>query len=619
MAFPALGAAAADEKPVDSKPAEAKAADAKPVEAKPADGKPAAVKPAAVKPSDEKAQPKPNYEEHVKPIFRQHCFTCHGPDSPKSDLVVENYAGVMRGGASGAVIEPGDPEASRLWKLVSHQESPEMPPKQDKLPEIALATIKQWIAAGALENAGSKAKLKARPKVELKVAAGAGKPEGPPPMPEGLSRQPVVYTPRSATVTALAASPWAPLVAVAGQKQILLYHTDTARLLGVLPFPEGIPFVLKFSRSGALLLAGGGRGSQSGKVVVYDVRTGQRVVEVGDELDAVLAADINDDHTQIALGGPPRVVRIYSVADGSLLHEIKKHTDWIYSLEFSPDGALLATADRGGGLFVWEADTAREYQNLKGHTAAITSLSWRGDGNLLASASEDGTIKLWEMEAGGQVKNWNAHGGGAAAVSFAHDGRLVSAGRDRLVKIWDANGSQQRAFDALPDLALQSVFTHDGARVVGGDWSGEVRMWEAADGKLVARLPTNPPTLEMIAKVELDKAAAAKAAAEKAAAETAAAQKALEAKVAALSAAADKLKALQSESEKLAAEKAAIEKSLAEKAAAAKAAADAAAAAKASADQAEAERAAEQKAAAERAQTEKAAAEKAQAEPAKAK
>ena len=100
---------------------------------------------------------------------------------------------------------------------------------------------------------------------------------------------------------------------------------------------------------------------------MYDVKTGKRVFEVGDELDVVLAADINEDHTRIALGGPGRVVRIYSTADGSLVHEIRKHTEWIYALEFSPDGVLLATADRNGGMFVWEAETAREYQNLAGH------------------------------------------------------------------------------------------------------------------------------------------------------------------------------------------------------------------------------------------------------------
>src|SRR6266481_1982144 len=180
---------------------------------------------------------------------------------------------------------------------------------------------------------------------------------------------------------------------VGGQKQILLYHTETLDLVGVVPFPEGVPQILKFSRNGSLLLAGGGRGAKSGRVVVWSVTTGERIFEVGEEFDAVQAADISADQTQIALGGPSKVVRVYSTKDGKLLHEIKKHTDWIYALEYSPDGVLLASADRNGGLFVWEAHTGREFFSLRGHTAAITDISWRDDSNVLASASEDGTIR----------------------------------------------------------------------------------------------------------------------------------------------------------------------------------------------------------------------------------
>ena len=84
---------------------------------------------------------------------------------------------------------------------------------------------------------------------------------------------------------------------MAGQNQIVLYHTDTLECLGVLPFTEGIPYVLKFSRNGSVLLAGGGRGGHSGCVVLYDVKTGKRLAKIGDELDAVMAADINDTHT----------------------------------------------------------------------------------------------------------------------------------------------------------------------------------------------------------------------------------------------------------------------------------------------------------------------------------
>ena len=112
---------------------------------------------------------------------------------------------------------------------------------------------------------------------------------------------------------------------------------------------------------------------------------------------------------------------------------------------------------------------------------------------MLASLSEDTTLRLWEMENGNAIKSWGAHGGGGQSVQFTHDNRLVSCGRDRVAVAWDQNGSRLRAFDVLPDVAVRCCFTHDGARVVAGDWSGAVRVWESKDGKAVGNLLANPP------------------------------------------------------------------------------------------------------------------------------
>ena len=77
-------------------------------------------------------------------------------------------------------------------------------------------------------------------------------------MPEGLSVVPVKETARAHPVTAMAASPWAPLVAIAGHGRIYLYNLTTRQAAGELAFPEGVPYVLRFSRDGATLLAGAG-------------------------------------------------------------------------------------------------------------------------------------------------------------------------------------------------------------------------------------------------------------------------------------------------------------------------------------------------------------------------
>ena len=66
------------------------------------------------KPASPSAKPKINYTEHIQPIFREHCYTCHSRDTAKSDLAVDSYGGVMRGGAGGEVIWPGEPDSSRL-------------------------------------------------------------------------------------------------------------------------------------------------------------------------------------------------------------------------------------------------------------------------------------------------------------------------------------------------------------------------------------------------------------------------------------------------------------------------------------------------------------------------
>ncbi|MEZ6128357.1 MAG: c-type cytochrome domain-containing protein [Planctomycetaceae bacterium] len=444
------------------------------------------------------AQDKVNFEDHIKPIFRAKCLNCHNTNKKTADLDLSNYTALMQGGGSGAAIEPGDPDASYLFGLMAHTSEPYMPPNSDRVPDEMLATVKAWIEQGAPETSSSKVMLPKKPKVNLSVdvSAAGTRPEGPPPMPDVLNLAPVVHTSSTTAVSAIATSPWAKLVAVAGQKQVVLYSSETLQPLGVLPFPEGQARVLKFSRSGSLLLAGGGQGAARGLAVVWDIKTGNRIIQVGDELDEVLAADISADQSLVALGGPGKVVRVYNTATGELAYEIVKHTDWVTSLEFSPDSVLLATADRAGGLHVWESFTGREYLTLPGHKAAVSAVSWRIDSNVLASASEDTNIMLWEMEEGKNIKTWAAHGGGATSMEFCRDGRLVSCGRDKVAKLWDQNGAQQIAFEAFTDLALQVSHCDETNRVIAGDWTGEVRVGNAADGARLGNLTTNPPPLE---------------------------------------------------------------------------------------------------------------------------
>lgn len=439
------------------------------------------------------AEDKVTYQDNVLPILQANCAKCHNEDKKKADLDLTSYSTAMKGSGSGAVLVAGNPDASKLWRAVTQVEDPTMPPNQPPLPDKELDTIRRWILGGLLENAGGRAQAAAKPETDLSMKADVlSKPDGPPPMPQDLPKVTVVHTARKTAIMSIAASPWAPLVAVAGQKQVLLFNSDNLESVGILPFTEGEPVDVDFSRSGKLLIAGGGIGAKSGRALVWDVVTGRQLMTLGDDFDTVLAADISPDQTQVALGGPSRIVKIWSTKTGELLHKIKKHTDWVTAVAFSPNGQMLATADRNGGISIWDPDSAQELFTLAGHKAAVTALSWRGDSRILASAGEDGAVKTWEMDEGKQVKSWTAHGPGAMCVCYDHADRLVTCGRDNAVRIWDGTGKKLRELEKACDLPVRVAFSADGQRVFACDFDGNVIAWSAGDGKRLGSLDANP-------------------------------------------------------------------------------------------------------------------------------
>ena len=440
---------------------------------------------------------KPNFQDDIAPVFEQSCNSCHNPDRARGGLDLTSINGILAGGSSGEVSLPGDPDGSLLYLLTARLQEPHMPPRGEKIEKSQLLLIKNWIAQGMLPTASGKPMKKKNSSVNLALGSvSMGKPEGPPPMPKHLSLQPFLVTDRAFAPSAMAAAPWSPLVALAGQKQVILYNTENLQISGILPYEDGFIESMNFSRNGKLVIASGGRGGKSGNVVGWNIETGRRVLTVGEEQDAILSADLSADQSLVAIGGTNKLIKVFDLATNEILYKIKKHSEWVTQVSFSPDGILLATADRNGGLFVWEARTGNPFYTLDGHQQEITSLSWRADGNVLLSASEEGAVRTWEMINGKQVRTWNAHSGGTLSAHYAQNGNIVTAGRDKTVKFWDGNGKGLSTISGFADIVMESRLSHDGSKIIAGDWTGKVGIWNSADGKHLGDLNANPPTLE---------------------------------------------------------------------------------------------------------------------------
>src|SRR5688500_12062787 len=80
------------------------------------------------------AQDKTTYLDHVLPVFKNSCLNCHNPDKKKAGLDLSSYTAALAGSDGGKTLEPGDPDGSLLFRLVTHGAEPKMPPKAAKLP-----------------------------------------------------------------------------------------------------------------------------------------------------------------------------------------------------------------------------------------------------------------------------------------------------------------------------------------------------------------------------------------------------------------------------------------------------------------------------------------------------
>src|SRR5579864_2109950 len=60
----------------------------------------------------------PDFDNDVAPIFQAKCLKCHGEKDRKAELDLRSLSTLLKGGESGAVVVPKDPDKSLLYEKV---------------------------------------------------------------------------------------------------------------------------------------------------------------------------------------------------------------------------------------------------------------------------------------------------------------------------------------------------------------------------------------------------------------------------------------------------------------------------------------------------------------------
>ena len=92
-----------------------------------------------------------DFRRDVGPILQRRCLSCHNDRDRRGELSLQSSKSATVGGESGTVIEAGDADSSYLLDLLIPTDGiAEMPKGEAPLAANEIATIRRWIAEGAL-------------------------------------------------------------------------------------------------------------------------------------------------------------------------------------------------------------------------------------------------------------------------------------------------------------------------------------------------------------------------------------------------------------------------------------------------------------------------------------
>ncbi len=415
-----------------------------------------------------------SYVSEVSDVFDAKCVGCHNAAKAGGKLLMEDVAGLLKGGKHGPAIRPGQAEDSLLFKMAAHRVEPVMPPadKKDQAPLTPeeLGLLKLWIDAGAKDDSA----------------------EHPEPVPITLGDLPAGVRP----IVAVDLTADGKLVAAGRGNRVFVYDVASGKEIASLGGHKDIIQSIRFGPDGKKLAAGSYE-----VVTVWDLPedTKQPIGEpktFGPHVFRVLTIDFSPDGKLMATGGgePSRSgeVKVWDVASGKLVRSLDGlHSDTVFGVRFSPDGAKLATASADKFLKVIRSEDGKDLKSFEGHTHHVLAVDWSGDGKQIVTGGADNVLKVWDFETGEQLRTLQAAGKQVTAVRWVPGKPLVAgASGDSTVKYWNPNGNGNvvRTFTGPSDFVFGVATSKDGKVVAAGGADGNLFLWNGDDGKVIRKV-----------------------------------------------------------------------------------------------------------------------------------
>jgi platelet-activating factor acetylhydrolase IB subunit alpha len=188
------------------------------------------------------------------------------------------------------------------------------------------------------------------------------------------------------------------------------------------------------------------------------------------------------------------------------------HDHNVSCVRFLPAGDFLLSSSRDQSIKLWEVATGFCIRTYLGHSEWVRNLAVNGDGSLFASCSNDESVMVWGLESTQPLVILAGHENVVETVAFANKEAIdtllasknrngeeekrakspefvASAGRDKVIKLWDVwNGTCLSVIRGHDNWVKTVIFHPAGKYLISCSDDKSIRVWDIATGASVKKL-----------------------------------------------------------------------------------------------------------------------------------
>jgi WD40 repeat protein/DNA-binding SARP family transcriptional activator len=233
--------------------------------------------------------------------------------------------------------------------------------------------------------------------------------------------------------------------------------------------------------------------SRDGTVRSWDTATG-RLQRSLPGPNGYTTARFSPTTDEILIGSDPRrSVAIWPItADAArIVAKVPPAGLGLNAARFDDTGDRIVYADNARGIAVRDLTSGRERTHVTvAENETVVDAQLSPDGEHLAAATKAGKILVWRLDRPARPEHVLEGPDHALlnALAYSSDGRIVTAGADRVVRIWDPAGRPSLVLQGHVDEVTTVLFTSDGSKVLSSSQDGTLRLWDARTGAALAVL-----------------------------------------------------------------------------------------------------------------------------------